>query len=403
MLDGAVFFAIIKEENEVIWMVQDRNPEYFLAIASEKSISKAAERLHISQPYLSQYVIHLEKEFGVRLLDRTKSPLALTAAGKVYANYLEDSSQLYEQLLQDFTRLNASRRQTLRVAMSNWRASTLLPSILPAFSQEHPEAHLELLERPTSEMFRLVADNTVDFAIMNTNLNTPDYLTTETILYEKILLVGNRGNRAAQALAEACRAGREPELSVLEHERFVLLYPEILLAMRVNNFLEREHITVENALYTTNATTALNLTAENYGFCFVNETAVHNAPNRGELLFFDLDSPDLVHPLSVVYKKKRHLLPRLRRCRAPLPAIAVVAQRVRLPRGARPSGIARQSPPPKRCRRRALFISFSRAPEYWNKSARRGGCSEGRAAPCAARPSWLRSAQGRADRPKGRA
>ena len=176
MLDGAVFFAIIKEENEVIWMVQDRNPEYFLAIASEKSISKAAERLHISQPYLSQYVIHLEKEFGVRLLDRTKSPLALTAAGKVYANYLEDSSQLYEQLLQDFTRLNASRRQTLRVAMSNWRASTLLPSILPAFSQEHPEAHLELLERPTSEMFRLVADNTVDFAIMNTNLNTPDYL-----------------------------------------------------------------------------------------------------------------------------------------------------------------------------------------------------------------------------------
>ena len=42
MLDGVVFFAIIKEENEVIWMVQDRNPEYFLAIASEKSISKAA-------------------------------------------------------------------------------------------------------------------------------------------------------------------------------------------------------------------------------------------------------------------------------------------------------------------------------------------------------------------------
>lgn len=53
MLDDAVFFAIIEEENEVIWMVQDRNPEYFLAIASEKSISKAAERLHISQPYLS--------------------------------------------------------------------------------------------------------------------------------------------------------------------------------------------------------------------------------------------------------------------------------------------------------------------------------------------------------------
>ena len=55
MLDGVVFFAIIKEENEVIWMVQDRNPEYFLAIASEKSISKAAERLHISPETLKRY------------------------------------------------------------------------------------------------------------------------------------------------------------------------------------------------------------------------------------------------------------------------------------------------------------------------------------------------------------
>ena len=293
-------------------MVQDRNPEYFLAIVSEKSISKAADRLHISQPYLSQYVIRLEKAFGVHLLDRTKSPIELTAAGRVYANYLEDSSQLYEQLLQDFTRLNASRRQTLRVTMSNWRASTLLPSILPSFSQEHPEAHLELFERPTSEMFRLIEDNTVDFGIVNTNLDMPDHLTTETILYEKILLVGNRQNAAARTLLEECRAGREPDLSILEHERFVLLHPEIMLAMRVNNFLERERITVENAIYTTNATTALNLTAGNYGFCFINETAIQTAPNRSELIFFDLDSPDLVHPLSVVYKKKRHLLPAAR-------------------------------------------------------------------------------------------
>lgn len=293
-------------------MLQDRNPEYFLTIASERSISKAAERLHISQPYLSQYVIHLESEFGVRLLDRKRSPLTLTPAGKVYANYLEDSMQLHAQLLQDFTRLNTSRRQTLRVAMSNWRASTLLPHILPAFSEAHPEAHLELFERPTSEMFRLVTDNAVDFAIMNTNLDAPAELTTETILYEKILLVGNRDNAAAQALLKQCLTGGEPDLSVLEHEHLNLLYPEMTLAMRVDNFLARAHITPLDPFYTTNATTALSLTAENYGFCFVNETAIQNAPNRTQLLFFDLDSPDLIHPLCVVYKKKRHLLPAAR-------------------------------------------------------------------------------------------
>ncbi len=56
-------------------------------------------------------------------------------------------------------------------------------------------------------------------------------------------------------------------------------------------------------MYSTNTTTALSLTAGNYGFCFVNETAIRTAPNRNQLAFFDLGSDDLIHPLCVVYKK----------------------------------------------------------------------------------------------------
>ena len=290
-------------------MFQDRNPEYFLTVALERSISKAADRLHISQPYLSQYIIHLEKIFDVQLLDRKKTPLELTLAGNVYLNYLENCSQLYEQLLQDFSRLSPTRKQTLRIAMSNWRASTLLPNILQQFSQKHPEAHLELFEQPTSELYHLVSENTVDFAIMNTNLDTPDHLIAETLFYEKILLVGNRNNPAAQMLLSTIQSGKQPDLSVLERERLILLRPELMLAVRVNNYLERHHIVPQNFIYSSNATTALNLTAGTYGFCFVNETAIHNAPNRDELIFYDLNSPDLKHPLSVIYKKKSYLLP----------------------------------------------------------------------------------------------
>lgn len=290
-------------------MLLDRNPEYFLTIAAEHSISKAAEQLHISQPYLSQYIIHLEKEFGIKLLDRGKSPLQLTPAGEIYAQYLVSCNQLYEKLILDFTALNANRRQSLRIAMSNWRASTLLPDILPLFTHNNPDIHLELFEHPTSELFRLVSDNKVDFAIMNTTLNTPDYLTTETIFYEKILLVGNRNNAAAQRLLQLGQNHQPPDLSLLEQERMILLRPELVLAMRVNNYLDRMQIVPHNFIYSSNATTALNLAAGNYGFCFVNETAIHSAPNRKELLFFDLNSQDLIHPLSVVYKKKGYLLP----------------------------------------------------------------------------------------------
>lgn len=293
-------------------MILDRYPEYFLTVVSERSISKAAERLHISQPYLSQYIIHLEKEFGIQMFDRRKSPLELTAAGRVYAEYLEDSGQLYSRLTQELAHLNAHKKQSLRVAMSSWRASTLLPHSLPAFSEQYPEIQLELFEQPTNELYHLVKDGTVDFAIMNTDLNVPSYLTTETLLYEKILMVGNRSNPIARELLSRIRAGEQPELSFLETERMVLLQPELTLARRTNNFLEQVHVTPGNYIYSSTATTALNLTAGNYGFCFVNETAILSAPNRKELIFYDLNSPDLIHPLCVVYKKKRHLVPAAR-------------------------------------------------------------------------------------------
>ena len=65
------------------------NPEYFLIIAKERSISKAAERLELSQPYLSQYLAKLEHHLGVALMDRTHKPLRLTPAGELFQTYLE--------------------------------------------------------------------------------------------------------------------------------------------------------------------------------------------------------------------------------------------------------------------------------------------------------------------------
>ena len=78
-----------------------KNPEYFLTIVKERSISKAAERLYLSQPYLSQYLAKLENTLGVTLLDRSHSPLTLTPAGEVFHAYLERHGYLNRQLVSD--------------------------------------------------------------------------------------------------------------------------------------------------------------------------------------------------------------------------------------------------------------------------------------------------------------
>ena len=290
-------------------MLINKNPEYFLTVAEVRSISKAAEKLFVSQPYLSRHIIRLEEELHVKLLNREKVPLQLTPAGEIYANYLESSKQMYHKLEKDLEAVSDLRKRTLRIGFSNWRASTLLPEILPDFVAAYPEVGLELVEVPNSQLYGLIAEEKVDFAIMNTMMDAPDYVVSETIMYERILLVGNRNDPMAAALDERRKAGKPLDLHFLEDARVILLNPDTALATRVNNYLDSQRIVLKNIVYSMNATTALGLTAHNFGFCFLNETGVHAAPSPEELLFFDLQSDDLAYPLCVIYKKKSYLTP----------------------------------------------------------------------------------------------
>lgn len=286
----------------------NRNPEYFLTVAVEGSFSKAAEKLYVSQPYLSQHVLRLEKEFGVKLLDRSQTPLCLTEAGRIYANYLESGKRLEQKLLSDFDALSQNREQTLRLALSSWRAGVLLPDVLPTYAALYPQVRLDVMEYPTNELYGLVAGDKADLAVMNTNLETPEGITVETIINERILLMGNRRNPVTQTFLAARERGDPIDLHTLENERVVLMRPGTFLSNRVCNYLDREQVTLRRVTYGTNAATALGLAARNYGFCFLNETGVRSAPGD-ELAFFDFDTPDMTHPLCAVYKSSSYLRP----------------------------------------------------------------------------------------------
>ena len=95
-----------------------KNPEYFLAIVKERSISKAADRLYLSQPYLSQYLAKLESNLGVTLLDRSHTPLRLTPAGELFYAYLERQDYLDRQLESDLRTLQSQKPQQLHIGVS---------------------------------------------------------------------------------------------------------------------------------------------------------------------------------------------------------------------------------------------------------------------------------------------
>lgn len=280
-------------------MFVNRNPEYFLMIAREQNITRAAEKLFVTQSSLSQYISKLEVGLGVQLFDRTKSPIALTEAGQIYQRYLESSSYLYQKLIED---LNEDRLQNVTLGIGNWRGSILIPQILPEFLRTHPGVRVKLHEYPISELFAQVEDSRVDFAVMNVApARVPSTLVSEQIMEERVLLVMRRDEPVAQEYQTAAQAGRPIDLSCLETMRYVALDSKLTVGRHIGNFLKQHHLAFPDSLSSTNNRTVLRLVAAGMGFCFMVEGGLQDSFGP-DLIAFDLNCPELTLPLSFLYR-----------------------------------------------------------------------------------------------------
>lgn len=291
-------------------MFVNRNPEYFLTVVRERNISRAAEKLFISQPSLSQHIAKLEEMLGTKLFDRSQNPLELTQGGQMYRSYLENSNHLYQKFQSGLSSLHSSRSQTVNLGLGTWRGSILLPQILPRFLLEHPHAQINLHEYPVSELYALLQNGKADFAVMNTSVaGSPDAFVTETISYERILLVLHRGNPVAQSFIQMRAAGLPLDLKLLQSMRLISLNRALTVGRHVSNFLEKNLLVFSDRLNTTNNHTVLKLVAADMGFCFLVESGVKDASNDPGLVFFDTRSADLSIPLSFCYKINAYLTP----------------------------------------------------------------------------------------------
>ena len=120
--------------------------EYGIAIAEEKSLSKAAERLYLSQPALSQRLKKLEDELGTKLFTRERDGLMLTDAGRIYINGGHSILQIKREALRKISSLAHGSKNSLRFTC----ASSSALECIPAFRKEHPE--IELMVRRSNSL-----------------------------------------------------------------------------------------------------------------------------------------------------------------------------------------------------------------------------------------------------------
>jgi len=147
-------------------MIELRQLNYFVAVAEELHFARAAERLHIAQPALSMQIKALEQQLDVRLLDRTKRSVMLTAAG---ALFLEEARATLRQARHaEEVGRQASRAELGRIVIgysSSAPFTGALSAILRSFRETHPGVELILSEMTAPQQNEGLENGAIDFGI----------------------------------------------------------------------------------------------------------------------------------------------------------------------------------------------------------------------------------------------
>jgi len=143
-----------------------RHLHYFIAVAEELHFSRAAERLHIAQPPLSQQIRDLEAELGVTLFERTKRRVELTAPGQVFLEKVRQAIQHIEQAVEAAQRASRGEIGRLSIGFNSSATYSVLPTLLRKFRESCPEVELDLHELTTHQQLVRLNQHQIDAGIL---------------------------------------------------------------------------------------------------------------------------------------------------------------------------------------------------------------------------------------------
>lgn len=244
--------------------IELRHLRYFVAVAQEGNVTRAAARLHISQPPLSQQIKELEQMLGVTLFQRTPQGMALTAPGQVFLNEAQRTLQAAEQAQQAAVRAAQGRTGTLRVGFTSSAAfNPVVAGTLRAFRQRWPDVQLILEETNSTHLTEALLQRTLDAAFLRPGQALPPGLRVHRFADEPMQVV----LPASHPLARRKRVA----LQQLAHEPFVLFPRAVGLSLydAVVGACQAAGFEPQRGVETTQLSSVINLVAAGMGVSVV--------------------------------------------------------------------------------------------------------------------------------------
>ncbi len=193
-----------------------RTLRYIITVAEEGNISKAAQKLYLSQPSLSHCILKQEHKLGVTLFDRTRQPLQLTYAGERYIEAARKILDAREQLEKEMEDIANTKKGRVTIGVTGTFSAYLLPRVIHRFRTRYPNVNIALLEETLSRLESLLVAGKAEIAILMMPVQS-EHLACEPLCDEEILLCLPEGH----PLVERFRIDGV-DLSLMKEESFAL-------------------------------------------------------------------------------------------------------------------------------------------------------------------------------------
>lgn len=278
--------------------------QYVLTIAQEKNITKAAQKLYLSQPSLSMSMKSLEQELGTSLFERKNGTLSLTYAGELFCHWATSTLRSQQILSDQLSDISTDARHKIRLGISPHRSLILLPDILTAFYEKSKNCDIQIIEEPTYLLKELLEESQLDLIIDVPHPDTINYQ-SELLAQEQIQLAvpSKRTVLLQKNLSSKRTVLLSPDLEL----PFILLTEKQIIGQISQRIFEACSFHPQTTITCSNIETALTLTAQGLGATFVPDIFVRQKRFSREITYYSLENYPDTRDVCLIYRKNQYL------------------------------------------------------------------------------------------------
>ena len=268
-------------------------------VASEKSFTKAAEILFVSQPSLSKQLKLLESRLGVLLINRNHNKISLTEAGLLFLQYSERILTLCEESCRALIDLQNGDRGNLTVGASQTIGTYLLPHILALFAQNYPQINLKVQVNTTRIITQSLLNCSIDIAIVGGNVpgNLKKHLVIENFVEDEFALIVPKSHPFA------INKNKIIKKEDLYHLNFITLNTNSTIKKFIDDILNRNNIETKHfkTIMQLNSIEAIKTAVSlGLGAAFISSSAIEKEIELKTIEILNIENIKITRTLSVL-------------------------------------------------------------------------------------------------------